>query len=185
MQKSSKSLVAILLGILILAVAYFGAYGQWQRLGEARAAFELSQKTNRDLKQAESDASSFLSKYENNLAEAALANRALPLGHPDVPGLLDNFSRMVRESGLTIQDINIFEEGNSTEEEPTPNSVQTVDLEVQVTGSYEAYNHLLLREQRNLRLFDLVSMTIGETQQAGDAGRNFSFALRFRAYYQR
>lgn len=184
MQKSSKSLVALLFIIVILAAAYFGAYGQWQKLGETRAAFDVSKETNEKLKKAQADASSFLAQYENSKDEAALANRALPMGKPQVPILLDNFARMVAESGLALTQINIVEEDASAELGKVPNSIKPVDIDAQMTGTYEAFRDLLLRAQRNLRIMDLLSFNIGETQQGGDSGQSFSYTLKFRTYYQ-
>lgn len=186
MQKSSKSLAAIVLGILILAGGYFGAYSQWQSLGEARAAFELSEQKNAELQKAQTDANAFIAKYENNREQAAKANRALPLGDADVPGILDNFSRMVAESGLNMTQINIVESGGSGDEAPAPSSIGTADIDVQMNGTYEAFNDLLLRTQRSLRLFDLVAINVGESQQdaASSAPQNFNFSLKFRTYFQ-
>jgi Tfp pilus assembly protein PilO len=184
MQKSSKSLIILLMVIVILAVAYFGAYSQWQTLGQTRASFDVSKEANDKLKKAQADASSFLNQYENSKDEAQLANRALPMGKPQVPILLDNFSRMVAESGLAMTQINIVEQELSAEVSAAPNSVKPIDIDAQLSGTYEAFNDLLLRTQRNLRLMDLVSFTISESQQEGNSGQSFSYTLKFRTYYQ-
>lgn len=182
MGKSSKSLIAFVLGILILAVGYFGAYTQWIELGEVRAAFDISKTKNDGLVKARNDANAFLAKYENNRAEADKANRALPLGHPDVPGLLDNFSRMVNESGLTLDRLNITEKEAVEDQPDASSSIGTADIEVQVAGTYEAFNDFVLRTQRSLRLIDLISINVTENQES--ANQSFNFSLKFRTYYQ-
>jgi Tfp pilus assembly protein PilO len=183
MGKSTNSIVAIGMGILIMAVAYFGAYSQWTKLGEARSAFDVSKESNAKLKQAEADASAFLAKYENNLQEADLANRALPVGDARIPWLLHNFSQMVAESGLTLKEMNIVDTG-SPEVQPEPHSIQPVDMDVQMTGTYEAFNDYLLRVQRNLRIVDLISMTVGKSQEVAN-DRAMLFTLKFRTYFQK
>lgn len=186
MQKSSKSLVSILFIIIILAIGYFGTYSQWQKLGEARAGFDVSKQANDKLKKAQADSNAFISKYENNRAEAELANRALPMGHPDIPTILDSFSRLVADSGMGLGQMNIGEkQRGSATEAPVPNSVESLDVDMEVFGTYEAFNDLLLRVQRNLRLIDLVALNIGGGQEETTTqSNNLTFSLKFRTYYQ-
>jgi Tfp pilus assembly protein PilO len=184
MQKSSKSLIALLVGVMILGAAYF-AYGQWQKLGDTRATFDVSKETNDKLKKAQADADSFLAKYESNRAQASVANRTLPLGNPDVPTLLDNFSRMVADSGLTMIQMNLIKESVNPEiDTATPGSIKSVDVELSVNGTYETFNDFLLRLQRNLRLSDLVSVNISEQEQDSGGTSGLTFVLKIRTYYQ-
>jgi Tfp pilus assembly protein PilO len=184
MQKSSKSLIALLVGILILAAGYF-AYGQWQKLGETRAAFDMTKETNDKLKKAQADADAFLAKYESNRAQASIANRTLPLGNPDVPTLLDNFSRMVADSGLIMNQMNLIKESvNAEADTSTPGSIKSVDIDMQVDGSYETFNDFLLRLQRNLRLSDMVSLNVSEREEDSGGNSGLTFAFKIRTYYQ-
>lgn len=185
MEKSGKSIVSFLLIIIILAIGYFGAYGQWQSLSEARAAQEVSKQENVRLKQVQADVNSFLSKYESNKEKVGEANRVLPLGDLDAPILLGNLSKLVSDSGLNLVTINLYEDV-LRESQPAPNSIQSVDVELQMGGSYEAFKDFLLRLQNSRRLSDIVDLNISKDDQNRTGNGNvLDFSLTLRVYYQK
>lgn len=186
MPKNTKSAIVLLLGIVILAVAYFGAYSQYTNWGAVKAEHAISKEKNDKLVAAQSAANAFLAKYESNRARAEVANKVLPLGDADVPYLLGNFDQIADESGLTVRQIAVIEQPKNADEAVVPNAIKAVDLNVVVVGSYESFNNLLLRMQRNLRLVDLISVNvdIGGDEEDNSNGSVLEYTLVFRAYYQ-
>src|ERR1700752_2504094 len=100
MNKSFKSASSIILVITILAVGYFGVYGFWNSLSEARAAKAVSKAENDRLQKALADIQAFVSDYNGNLNQAVIAEKALPVGDPDVAELLDYYTKLVKDSGM-------------------------------------------------------------------------------------
>jgi Tfp pilus assembly protein PilO len=180
---SSKGATTILLVILILAAGYFGVYSFWNNLNSARANFDIVKTENDKLKKAQADMNAFIAKYNSNRAQAEMANRALPVGDPDVAILLDNFSKLTAESKISLLDFNVTEQGSS-DESTVPNGVQPVEVTAQMVGNYESFKDFLLRMQRNLRLMDIMSVEINLDEGANDGGRTMRFTLRLRTYYQ-
>jgi Tfp pilus assembly protein PilO len=183
MDKSFKSLSVLILIAVILGLGYFGVYGQWGKLGDARAAFDISKKQNEELKQAREQLTTFLAEYERNKDKAALADRALPKGTPGIPYLLDLYSKVVVESGLNLTSLNITDSADDNTD-AAPQSIQVLDLDFDVTGTYEAYKEFLLRVQRNLRISDIISMNVTGADGATDTG-TLKFTLSLRTYYQK
>jgi Tfp pilus assembly protein PilO len=180
MSQSTKSAVTFLMVLVILAVGYFGVYSQWSKLGDARAAFDQSKQQNELLKKTESEFRAFLTTYEANKSKAEVAERALPTGDANIPVMLDNFTRMVAESGMVLSSISFASTGVEQTTAPTPQSIQTFDVDINITGSYEAFKDFLLRTQRNMRLVDILTMNIGTVE-----GENrLNFTMKLRTYYQ-
>lgn len=186
MPKNSKGAIALVTGLVILLVGYFGAYSQYTKLSEAKTAFNVSKAANEKLVRAESDAVAFMAKYDTNRSQTQIADKALPLGDADVAILLGNMSTILGESGMNVTQMNVLDEGEVAVDE-NPGSIQSVDVDVQVSGSYEAFNNLLLRLQNNMRIMDLISMTVtlDEESSGSGTGSALKFTLRFRTYYQK
>lgn len=184
MNKSSKSIAVLILIILLLLIGYFGVYGQWTSLGEARSAYDVTKTENDRLKKAEADLNAFLSLYNQNQDEAEKANKVLPLGDSDLPNLLDMYSRISAESGLLLRTINFNDAAFDPQNPPPPQTIQSVNMNIELSGTYEAFKEFLLRVQRNLRLSDIVQINVGIDQESGDSGRTLLFTLIIRTYYQ-
>jgi Tfp pilus assembly protein PilO len=177
--------MTVLMAFVILAVGYYGVYGFWTKLSDARATFQVSKEKNEKLLQANAAVTAFLNQYNSNLTEAEKANRTLPFGDPDVPILLDYYSKMVTDSGLTLVQLGI--EGRNQSEvakQADHNSIQSVDVKLQASGSYEAFKDYLLRVRRSLRLTDVVSVNVS-ADEGGTDSRLLKYDLRIKTYYQK
>jgi Tfp pilus assembly protein PilO len=182
MNKSFKSLSGIILAVLILAVGYFGVWGFWSKLGEARAQYEVSEKEFKRLTKAHEDVRAFLSEYNSNLTEAERANKALPVGDADVAVLLDYYSKMVAASGLTMVDMGA--DTSYLDAESVPQSIQNVDWNLQVAGSFEAFKDFLVRVRRGLRLTDVLAVDVVSNINDGAPSLTLEYQIRLRTYYQ-
>ncbi|HYC79697.1 MAG TPA: type 4a pilus biogenesis protein PilO [Candidatus Binatia bacterium] len=182
MQKGSASIIVFLLVIVVLAAGYFGTYGQWTTLGQSQEALDVVKMENEQLLASKAEVTNFVRSMDAISSNAGLADRALPKGHPDIPTLFDYHSRTVVESGLALDLLNIRDERNP-ELVPPANSIQSLDIDVTVVGTYEAFNNYLLRLQRSLRISDVVSVRIGAETTVGGA-QTLKFDLTIRTYYQ-
>jgi Tfp pilus assembly protein PilO len=180
MNQSLKSFITFAMVLAILAVAYFGVYDQWNKLSESKAAFDTSKATNEKIKKTETQFNAFLEKFESSNSKAEVANRALPLGTPDIPNILDNFSRMVTDSGMRLVNINFSSVVRGENASVSPQSIDSIDVDLEIKGTYEAYQEYLISVQRSLRIIDVLSMNM--TSVEGQSELNFSVKLR--TYYQ-
>jgi Tfp pilus assembly protein PilO len=185
MKKSLLSVIGLGLGLAALAVGYFYTYAQWQNLDSANAELAVVETENEKLKEAQAQVSAFLAQYNRSQTEAQKADRTLPMGKPGVPELLGNFDEMAKASGLVLETFNLIDVNNAPAEGTSaPNAIKPLDFQVELTGTYESFKDLLLRTQNNLRLMDLVSMSLDNNTEVGGNGNSLKFILRFRAYYQ-
>lgn len=186
MNKSLLSIVGLGLGLAALVVGYLYTYAQYQELGVANTELAVVEEENAKLKEAQAQVAAFLAQYNRSQSEAQKADRALPMGKPQVPELLGNFDEMARASGLNLSQFNIQESTARVTEEtaPQPNSIQPLDFQAELSGTFESFKDLLLRTQNNLRLMDLVGLSLDGNSEIDGNGTALKFILRFRAYYQ-
>lgn len=184
MNKATAGITPFILFLAFLALGYFGVYDQWNKLGEARVSYDAAKEETESLRQAQADVNRFLDEYNSTRDKAPIANRALPKGDSGVAILLDNFAKLAQESGMTLRQINIENNPDSSEAVvPSPNTLQPVDFDIQVNGSFEAFREFLIKTQTNLRITDILSVNVSEdTGEEGSTGMKYS--LRLRSYYQ-
>jgi Tfp pilus assembly protein PilO len=182
MNKLSHTTAMFIMFILILVIGYFGVYVQWNTLGQSRLTLNVTQAENDKLTKAKADVTAFLDNYQAGQGKVAMANKALPKGTADIPSILDSFSRMVGESGLNMTLFNINQGTPSLE--PKPNTIKTIDLDIGASGTYEAFKAYLDRLQRNLRIVDVVSISVDSESGAVSSSQILKVSLKLRTYYQ-
>ncbi len=184
MQRPTKSLMVAVLLIGIFALGYFGVYGQWGKNGEAKAQRDLSQTDHDNLAKALSDMNGFIAKYDSNKEKASLITRALPVGDDDVPQILDGIADIATQTGMTIKQISVLPDTQAKDTPRPKNSIQSVDYEVQVRGTYEAYKAFTMRMENHLRLFDVLTVNIDSPDEE-DIQDILNYTLTLRTYYQK
>jgi Tfp pilus assembly protein PilO len=185
MQKSTKSLFTFILIIAIFALGYFGVYGMWTNLSDAKTNFEITQTENDKLKQAQQDLTTFINDFQKNKELASKADRTLPVGDPDLPYLLDIFAKISQETSMNLVQMNFQQrQKKDPSEQDPPNTIQYIDVNTELTGSYEAFKEFLLRVQGSLRLIDLLDVAVTAAEGEADP-RLLNFSINFRTYYQK
>jgi len=180
MKVQTKGFIAALLVILCFAAGYYVVYAQWQNLANSQAQADAAQQQNDTLTQASRDIQTFLAKYQSNSSRAEQASRALPVGEPDVPGLLALMSSLTADSGLGLKQLNITElsQGNS-EVKPGRYQIATVGIDMIVTGGYPQIMDFLRRCESNLRLMDVTGAIVDVSENG-----NIVFSTKIQTYYQ-
>jgi hypothetical protein len=186
MNKSFKSAASIILVVVILLVGYFGTYDYYGKMGVARDLKASSEAENARLEKALSDIQAFVNDYNGNLSQSRMAEKALPVGDPDTAELLDYYSRLVTDSGLALIDLSMME-GSSSEESAAQarDSIQSIDWEVEASGSFESLKDYLQRVKQGLRLTDVISVSTSMADAVAQDGRLMRYSLKLRTYYQK
>lgn len=182
MKNHQKSIITTILVVLVLGIGYFGTYGQWNKLSESNSQLEVSRQKNEELAKAKSDITNFVNRFESSTELATQASRALPVGDPDTAIILDNYAKLVEGSGLNLVLMNISESDNTSV--AADNTILPVEINMELFGSYASFENFLLKFQQNLRLSDIVSLTVDSTEEVQD-GRSLKFGIRIRTYYQK
>lgn len=101
----------------------------------------------------------------------------LPAGS-DITGMLIDIDSLAKSAGVKLGSIGFQEAAGGA----TPVAgLETLALSIGVTGSYEAFQLFLEALERNLRLMDVVDISLGS---GGGEKDEYQFTLRVRTYYQ-
>lgn len=114
-----------------------------------------------------------LAEYENFTSQDLLAiNQLLPTDK-EIPHLIMQFDAMTKESGLNITSLSFsYPDQGKTED----HGIQELLLTVNLDGSdYESLKYLVRLIEKNLRLFDIVSL------QYATSGNGFTLTIK--TYY--
>lgn len=175
---SLGSVLPIILIVACIGGGYFFSYGQWVSYSQSQDALKAAQAKLDAVKKAQGDIDGFLAKYRDSLDSQPMVDRALPPNDMKVPEVLALLEQLALNSGLGVDSINNKTDGSQKVKDP--NSVQTVDFDVQVNGTYEEFQNFLLLIEQNLRISDLQDVTFQK-----DENTNTKFSLVIRMYYQK
>jgi Tfp pilus assembly protein PilO len=183
MNFHSKSIIALVLVVGALFLGYFGLYPKWTSYSEAKTnqntAFEQKQK----LEQAQSQLNTFLSEYRSHAAEASLLNTALPLDQSQLYNVLADLDKLAAASGMTLGTLGVIEKPQSDVLGAAANSIQSVTVNLNVTGAYPSFKNFISHLETNLRVIDVTSTTIQSNTAQGAS--SFTYSVIFTTYYQK
>lgn len=175
-----KSLVGLILVVVVILAGFFLVKPQWSTYKVARAQLATEQQKNLALLKAQKDLNTFLDDYNKHTDEAAKINLALPLTQVQMQDVLQSFDQMGKLSGVTLADFLPALSQDDTQVAGAANSIQPVDLEITVKGSFVSFSDFLKRIESSLRIIDVKTVTVQSTEE----GEN-TYHLKFTTYYQK
>ena len=178
--KTYSLLVVLLLFVCIFAV-YTAATNYWPAYTLAKARLVNAQAENDRAKKALESSVAFLADFQDQEANAALLNLALPKRNSDMANFVSSLSGLAGQSGMTLTNfaINTGAEINSNE-----NAIKSEDLSVTVSGMYLAFKDLMLRLEEHLRVIDVYHVTLSAGGTTGVGALPLTYSLKLRTYYQ-
>ncbi|MCX6813264.1 MAG: type 4a pilus biogenesis protein PilO [Candidatus Azambacteria bacterium] len=147
-----------------------------------QAALELKKGNENNLvqrKQLAANLERLISQYNERANDLTSFSKAIPVGQ-NIPELLISLEALASENGL------IFSGVNFKPKDLKAPSVKTLIMEIKVKGSFPAFQNYLKAMEKNLRLFDVTSISFnGITPgQTGANPNNLDFNLLVNTYYQ-
>jgi Tfp pilus assembly protein PilO len=110
-------------------------------------------------------------------ADIAKIRKFLPAGSALGEFLID-IDTFTKEAGVKVKSIS-FKESDVAENDSVVSSVKTLTISLGISGTYEEFRELLDMFEQNLRLIDLVSITLKSTDND-----ILEFDLIVQTYYQ-
>ena len=173
-----KTISTAILGLACLLLAYFVVYPQWTTLSASRSKLAQAQAEQETLRQAETQVSNFLAEFNDLNDKKLIADDALPSKDIKLPAILGAIDELTKASGLAIGSVSVVEPQDKVAS--APNTVDTVNLEVNVSGSFPAFKNFLLRLENHLRISDIENITL-QMQEEG----SITYQVKLKTYYQR
>ncbi len=130
--------------------------------------------------------------YEENKESLEKTDYILP-SDQDIPNLIVQLESLALEAGLILEEIEFLteEEGfedkarraRKTEEGTVAKDYQTINVTLNLIGSYSSFRELLRLIEENMRLMDVsfINFSVENTE----LGSFFEFSLRLMTYYQK
>lgn len=106
----------------------------------------------------------------------------------DMPNLIVILENLSSASGINLDAV-AFQNQESKRRRSLPNSeteqkkINSVDLSMELIGSYPAFKSFLNKLENNIRSFDIKSIEFSESETQADFG-NFMFKVQGLVYYQ-
>ncbi|MDP2638855.1 MAG: type 4a pilus biogenesis protein PilO [Candidatus Azambacteria bacterium] len=169
----------IILFIIVSALAYWVLLPLWN---DTQIALELRRESKANLvqrKELTANLENLVNQYNKRIGDVNSAGQAIPVGE-NIPDLLIMLEALASENGLILVNVDF-----KTKEPGSP-GIKILTMEVQVTGSYSAFQNYLKAAEKSLRLFDVMKVSFnGISPGATQANANeLKFNLSIDTYYQ-
>lgn len=193
MKQTTKRFISLLggLGLLVGAlVLYFEfvepAYQDVQAIKSQQLGRQLFLESEQG---AIKKVQELISAYQAQASVQEAVSLALP-AEEDLSGALAQLNGLARASGLTLGSV-VFAPGGARSEAGETGKklfalqrpVRTLLLNARLTGQYEDLKTFLSRLETNVRLFDLLNLSL-QPSVAGAGSNIFTYELSLATYYQ-
>jgi|SRR3989344_6850662 len=125
-----------------------------------------------------------LDQYQSLAGTKEAISLALP-NQEDYPTLMNQINALARTSGLNLSGVGInllpYRQTATALEGSNVPVVSVIQLNLTLRGSYQALKSFLGTLETNIRVMDLVSLSIAPSQLGG---QDYSFSVVVNAYYQ-
>lgn len=173
----TRSLILLILAIACVTAGYF-AYTSYQKFSENKAFLALAKGEEKKIKDAQNQISDFLASYAKLTKEQQDANNALPVKNPSASTILAQIDNLSKASGMVLGNVSVREK-NVNEVVPE-NGIESMNIELEASGSYPSLKNFLLLAESHLRIIDLQDISF---QVESDTLIKFKMVLR--TYYQK
>ena len=184
MKAASLRFWNLILSLLVLAAAIFVytllVQPAYQEVNQLRGDLATKASLVEEQKIIVDKVKALLDQYQTLSRPKETIALALPT-REEYPTLINQLSGLIRVQGLILESVSL----NLLPAQgiPAPGGkvpvLSTVQLNLAVKGSYQAFKNFLQTLENNIRIMDLVSMSI--TPAPAD---NYSYNLVVNAYYQ-
>lgn len=174
----TKSFASAVLFLICVVLGFFLVLPKWREFSDSQSLLTQANSEYNKLKEAESRLNNFLEEFEKLSEQAKVANSALPAADKKVPALLSSIEQMAKSSGLSLHSIVVGDKPDQIK--ILDNAIDTVDLEVSMSGSYPAFRNFLLLLETDLRIVDLQKVSFQVENP-----NNIKFQIALRSYYQK
>lgn len=183
-----KKLIVIIATVicsgLIVFLLIFPAFEKIRTLG---AELKLEKESLDREKEAVEQLSVLEKEYLAVLEERKKIGDILPQDR-DIPGLLVQLEAISSENGLVLEAVNFVEEKPKIflgEGEVLVTEYKTLDVSLDLLGSYKAFKSFIKAVEENIRLMDIVSSDFAGEGEGGTVASNIlSFNVKLKTYYQ-
>lgn len=177
LTERNKQLIIVVITIVVAVAGFYFGNMQYQSAMEAKKDLNNAQ-ADLENKQSElSDLKTLNEKLTNMRVEIDDVKKVVPQG-PDIPELLVNLEAIASRSLMTFNSVTVSEAGRSTSAAEgtavSPTGVQNLSISVSVTGEYNNLKVYLDSLEKNIRLLDVQSVSMGSEG---------SYNLTMNAYY--
>ena len=182
-----KSLSAIILFFAAIGLVFMTARPMWDEISVLRAESKVIADNLAQLKEVEALRDQLLNTY-NSIPKSDIARleEFLPAkaGTEDLLVSMENFTKAL---GIQLKNINFSAVSSAVQTLPDgtlapadPKLYSTVNYNLTVSASYEAFRSLIDVFEKNLRLVDVSDVTFTSAD-----GGTYGFALKVKSYYQK
>jgi len=174
------SLLLLIATIFVYSVLISPAYREINQLrGDLASKNELLKNQKKIVEKVKE----LLSRQQSLSVPKQAVSLVLP-NSEKYPELINQISGLARAANLRLESINLsllpFQDSFSTGDENVP-VVGVVQISVDLEGSYDSLKTFIQTIENNIRVMDLVKLTVSKRNQGGD---NFLYNLVINAYYQ-
>lgn len=195
---SARVTTALFVPLLLLTVFLAGYYAvkpSYRSMRESR--LKLQEKREALARNSESlaDIKTLIEEFKTRGSELASVDDALPEA-PAVPELLANLDEIGKKSGMAITQISITLPENApskftSDESQGPRldrllsatrDLGIMQVDINVTGTYSNLKTFLTNLEQNLRLTDVLYLTMASSGEEGDSQQ---YVLKVNSYFQK
>ncbi len=182
MNFQSKSILAVVLVIIALALGYFAVLPRWASYKDARAQLADANTKHEQLVAAQKQLDSFLAEYRQHLTEAQNLNNSLPLNEGQVYNFLKNLDDLSKATGLSLGNLSIVDSPDADPLGAGPNTIRAVNVSFVTSGSSAAVTQFLSKIESNLRIIDITNIDMSSDDNTGNI---IKYQIKLRVYYQK
>lgn len=177
-----KKLLIALVPLGTIAVVVWLVLPAFRALGEAKAIRADAQKVYQDKQELVAKIRNLEEQYAQVGDTTTKVAQIIPQT-PDIPNLLAEIPELALQHGLTMNNIGFsVREGEVGQLVPAGQSFRTLDANIDLTGSFEAFKIFLKALEKELRIMDVQSLRFVVPRQ-GEGRAPYIFSLKVRMYY--
>ncbi|MBU1118584.1 type 4a pilus biogenesis protein PilO [Patescibacteria group bacterium] len=175
-----------LLAVILLAGGGYGAYIKYTDFESAQAKEKVLQAEKAEIESSIESLSVTMTNYEAIKENAEKINDVLPTKE-QVPELLYQLEAIAeKEAGVSFAGVSFANSAEQQNEESTqelPSGVHTMNVAVQIHGTYPGLKRYLDAIEQNIRIIDVTSVQFSGAYQLDESPDLFEYQISMNAYY--
>jgi Tfp pilus assembly protein PilO len=180
-ELKSKTVILVILILAILAVSYFVAYPQWDKLSQSKSELEIAKQDNDRYNKLLQEVQTYIDKYKNFQKETMVASKTLPIKDFNAPEFINNIADLAKTGGVNLFAFVITDPVVKENQVSANYSLQNQSISLTVSGTFQAIKNFILLLENNLRLVDIQTISLKQPSE-GDVMES---QITLKAYYQK